>query len=433
MEFPLINKKWTKNVNSLDIVYPNKYSGGVYCLGPLVIYNIVNNLENWICNRVFLDKGKISSKLIGFTLQYELDYYNVVKMLKSSNIKLEKKGREQIIFAGGPCISTNHKALSKYLDFAILGDAEEVLPEVLKLYEKSNSKESFMESISSLPGVYVYGITKNPCYARVTDFNKVPYPMYQPFEEALGKEFVFGKTFILETERGCPYKCKFCSLPQLNNKTNFRSFDKIKEIIDKGLEINKRNNVSIYAASFIHPGRIKILKYLLEKKVTFTVPAVKIEAINEEFLYLVKAGGTKSFTIAPECNEELRSSLGKHYSDNRIFEIIDLANKIGFEGLKFYFMIGLPNMQDSDLEKMAELASKLKSRFNGKSYFSINPLVAKPNTDFAGLKFDKKVVSHQANLIGSLLNRQKIKFKPINVSASFKEWQLANADEFSLA
>lgn len=431
MEFPLFEKKWNKGINQLDIVYPNKYYGGVYCLGPLVIYNIVNKLENWICNRVFLDKGKISSKLIGFTLQYELDYYNVVKMLKSSNIKLEKKDREQIIFAGGPCISTNPETLSKYLDFAILGDAEEILPKVLELYENSKSKDSFLEAISSMQGVYVYGITKNPCYTMVTDFNKVPYPIYQPFEETLGKEFVFGKTFILETERGCPYKCKFCSLPQLNNKTRFRSFEKIKEIIDKGLEINRRNDVSIYAASFIHPDRIKILKYLLEKKISFTVPAVKIEAINEEFLSLVKAGGTKSFTIAPECNEELRSSLGKYYSDKRIFEIIDLANKIGFEGLKFYFMIGLPGMQDSDLEKMAELASKLKSRFNGKSYFSINPLVAKPNTDFAGLKFDKKVVNHQAKRIGSLLNRQKIKFKPISVSASFKEWQLANSEGFS--
>src|SRR3989344_1896869 len=306
MEFPLINKKWTKNVNSMDIVYPNKYYGGVYCLGPLVVYNIVNELENWICNRVFLDKGKISSKLIGFTLQYELDYYNLVKMLKSSNIDLKKENREQIIFAGGPCISTNPETLSKYLDFAILGDAEEVLPEVLKLYEKSKSKDSFLESISSLQGVYVYGLTKSPCYARVSDFNNTPYPIYQPFEETLGKEFVFGKTFILETERGCPYKCKFCSLPQLNNKTSFRSFEKIKEIIDKGLQINHRNDVSIYAASFIHPDRNKILKYLLEKRITFTVPAVKIEAINEEFLSLVKAGGTKSFTIAPECNEELR-------------------------------------------------------------------------------------------------------------------------------
>lgn len=430
MEFPLINKKWTKNANTLDIVYPNKYYGGVYCLGPLVIYNLVNSLEDWICNRVFLDKGKISSKLIGFTLQYELDYYNLVKMLKSSNINLKKESRKEIVFAGGPCIKTNPETLSKYLDFAILGDAEEVLPEVLKLYEDSKSKYSFLESISSMPGVYVYGLTKNPCYARVSDFNKVPYPIYQPFEETLSKDFVFGKTFILETERGCPYKCKFCSLPQLNNKTSFRNFDKIKEIIDKGLEINRRNDVSIYAASFIHPDRIRILKYLLEKKVTFTVPAVKIEAINEEFLSLVKAGGTKSITLAPECNERLRSSLGKHYSDDRIFEIIDIANKLGFEGIKFYFMIGLPGMEDSDLVKMSELASKLKSRFNGKSYFSINPLVSKPKTDFEGLNFDKKSVSHQAKLIHSLLNKQKIPIKPINVSASYKEWKLANASEF---
>src|SRR3989338_6830216 len=107
MEFPLIEKKWTKNINSMDIVYPNKYYGGVYCLGPLVVYNTVNAMQNWICNRVFLDKGKISSKLIGFTLQYEMDYYNVLKMFKDANIVLDKSKREQIVFAGGPCIN-NH-------------------------------------------------------------------------------------------------------------------------------------------------------------------------------------------------------------------------------------------------------------------------------------------------------------------------------------
>jgi len=422
MEFPLIEKKWTKDMHSLDIVYPNKYYGGVYCLGPLVVYNLVNSLPNWRCSRVFLDKNKISAKLIGFTLQYELDYHNVLNMLKDANIPLDKNKRDQIVFAGGPCVNTNPHTFAKCFDFVMLGDAEEALPEVMDVCESTKTKEDFLQGIANIKGVFVFGITENPSYARIKDFNKVSYPLCQPFEEKLDANFVFGKTFILEVERGCPYKCKFCSLSQLNNRVNFRSLEKIKEIIDSGLGLNKRKHVSIYAPSFVHPDRNKILEYLLEKRVTYTVPAIKIEKVDSEFLSLVKKGGTKSITLAPECNEELRPALGKHYSDEKIFEIVGMANRLGFEGIKYYFIIGIP--------EMAALASSLKSKFNGKTHFSINPLVPKPKTDFEGMPFDRKKINHQVKLISSLMKKAGLKLKPINVSLSFKEWKLANAKMF---
>ena len=84
MEFPKIEKKWKKGINALNIIYPNKYYGGVYNLAVLIVYNLVNSYKNWICNRVFLDRGKINTKLFGFTFQYELDYYNFLKILKEN-------------------------------------------------------------------------------------------------------------------------------------------------------------------------------------------------------------------------------------------------------------------------------------------------------------------------------------------------------------
>lgn len=430
MEFPLINKKWTKNIHSMDIVYPNKYYGGVYCLGPLVVYNVVNSLENWICNRVFLDKGKISSKLIGFTLQYEMDYHNVLNMLKEANIAPDKSKREQIVFAGGPCINNNPYTMSDYFDFAMLGDVEETLPIILEIFERSKSKKNFLDNIASIKGVFVYGITENPDYAMVKDFNSAQYPIYQPFEEKLDKSFVFGKTFMLEVERGCLFKCRFCSLPQINNTTGFRSLERIKEIIDNGLRLNRRNHVSIYAPSFIHPERNQIMEYLLEKKVTFTVPAIKVEKADEKFLSLAKSGGTRSITLAPECNEELRKNLGKFYSDEKLFEIVEIANKLGFEGIKYYFLIGIPQQTDEDIKKMAELAASLKSKFKGKTYFSINPLVPKIRTSFEGMPFDKEIINNQAKLIISLMKKAKIKTKPISTNSSYQEWKLANANRF---
>ena len=115
---PEIKKAWKKGTKTLAIVYPNLYYGGVYCLAPLIIYNLVNNIPSWICERQFLDKHEDLSKfdLVGFTFQYELDSYNIQNLIK--------KYKPKITFAGGPCINQNPESL-KNIDFFILVEAEE--------------------------------------------------------------------------------------------------------------------------------------------------------------------------------------------------------------------------------------------------------------------------------------------------------------------
>ena len=194
MEFPLIQKTWKKGINQLDIVYPNKKFGGAYNLGVLIIYNLVNNIPNWMCNRVFLDEGKISANLIGFTFQYEPDYFNIKEMLAKSGISIEKSERKQILFAGGPCVNANPAALSKYMDFLVMGDAEEILPKILDCY--TEDKPKFLEAISKIQGVFVPGLN-NPSCSYVKSLDDTPYPLYQPLPVDIPKDYVFGNAFLL--------------------------------------------------------------------------------------------------------------------------------------------------------------------------------------------------------------------------------------------
>ena len=136
MESPLIKKSWNRSINTLDIVYPNLYYGGVYCLAPIIIYNIVNNLPSWLCNRSFLDKQNITSNLVGFTFQYELDYYNIPKIKTPTN---------SVLFAGGPCITQNPETLSKYFDFFLLGESEALLPKILQHYPSKDFFAQFLD------------------------------------------------------------------------------------------------------------------------------------------------------------------------------------------------------------------------------------------------------------------------------------------------
>ena len=413
MEFPIIQKNWKRGVYKVGIVYPNLYYGGVYCLGPLILYNIINKLDNFICDRVFLDKGDVSKyDLVGFSLQYAPDYYNFLKMRKKC---------KRIVFAGGPCVNMNHKTLSKYVDFFVLGEAEVVIKEVLNKYK--GNKEEFLGSIKDIKGVFVPGKTKKESFAVVKDINEIDYPLYQPFPEKVDKSFVFDKVFMLEIERGCNFGCKFCPMPQLQGKTKYRSLENIKKIIDDGLKLNKRDKVMIYSASFSHPQRKEILKYLIEKNVRFSVPSLRVELVDEELLRLIKKGGQKTLTIAPEADEKARIKLGKNVKDEKYFEFIELANKIKFETLKVYFMVGV----DENLDEMIKLIEKIKEKFGKRVYISVNPFIPKPRTEFEDKGFDKKEMKRRIKYLKKNLSKIKVKFS--GVSQADLDWRLGLVDQ----
>ncbi len=419
-EHPTLEKRnWTYSMN---IVYPNQYYGGAYSLAPLIFYNIVNKLPNWRCERKFLG-DKINDKLIGFSFQYELDCSNFFKILRANKISLIKD-REEIIFAGGPCVNLNWKPLAKYIDFFVLGEAENIIPLVLKEYEsfvQDKNKKNFLANISKIDGVFVPIISEVEKYA-VCDLNFDDYPIIQPLPLKLDKMFVFGSSFILEIERGCPFACKFCPMSKLHRSVRYR--EEVEKIIDSGIKINKRKHVVIYSASFTHPRRKEILKYLLDKKLSFSVPSIKVEVIDEELLGLIRAGGQRSLTIAPECNEALRQSIGKHVTDERFFDFARLSKELGFRELKLYFMLGLPNQSDKDIKEMAAFIVKMKKIF-GKIYLSVNPFVPKPKTLFSEHRFDANEINKQIKLFKSCLKDVKVRYKIGNVRKAKLEWNLA--------
>ncbi len=414
-ESPLIKKSWNRRIKQLDIVYPNKYSGGVYCLAPLIFYNIVNNKEDWLCNRIFLDKSKINSNLIGFTLQYELDLKNVKEMLKQNNIPLDKN-RKQIIFAGGPSLNKNF--LPEIFDFFVFGAVEKVIHNILNLYNED--KELFLKKIKNIEGVYVPGASKKLNYAKLNNLDDAEYPLYQPLPKELDKTFVFGKVFLLEIERGCPFQCKFCSIKATYDKVQHRSFQKIKEIIDKGLAINQRKKIIIYSPSFTHPQRKELLKYLLQKGLEFSIPSLRVELVDEELLSLIKKGNQKTLTVAPEANERLRFEVTKQTKDQEFIKFAKLASKLNFKKIKYYFMTGLPNTTKKDLEEMVQLIKKLKESFSGKTYISINPFVPKANTPWENQSFNKKDIQKQNSYLKKHLSKLNIDLKLASTSTAKK-------------
>ena len=250
-----------------------------------------------------------------------------------------------------------------------------------------------------------------------------PYPLVQPFPETINEDYVFGKCFILETERGCPFFCHFCAIPQFyEGKMKYHSLNYLKKVIDDGLVINKAKKIVIYSPSFVHPQRKELLKFLLEKKVRVSFPSIKAELMDLETLQLMKACGQESLTIAPECGERLRFAINKKVKDEEYFAFVERCNSIGIQKLKIYMMICLPGMNNEDIKEMAKFIKEMKRIFKGRLYLSINYLVPKPKTILSAHIFDKKIAKEQEKLF--IQELKNIKIKMPKLSTSYKEWQI---------
>ncbi len=423
-------KSWSRKKFVMALAYPNTESCGVYSLGLRIISNLVNINEKWVSTLHYSDKNNLKSEnFIGFSFQYEPDYLNFFNMLKQNGISLEKEKRTQIIFAGGPCVNQNPYALQKYLDFVVLGDSEAVIPKILSEYETSESKEEFLNQISKINGVFIPEINQ-PSYALLDNLDSAPYPTKQEYPRDMDKSFVFGKALLLEIERGCPYKCKFCVIPATYPKIRYRSYESIIKIIDEGTKISNTKKIAIYAASFTHPRRADFLKHMLKNNIRFIVPSTKVEFMNEEIMSLIRKNSQTSLTIAPEADEITRKLVNKFTTDEKFFEFARLAKKLNFKKLKMYLLYGIPGQEIKDLVRTISFIKKIRDLFHN-IYLSINPVVPKPRTQFEGLPFNKKILKEQAEFLRKELNKLKIKYKIESISTAYNEYLLANAKDLT--
>jgi len=418
------------------LIYPNSYYVGMSNLGIQAIYSFINNYPDAVCERVFYEPADdvplamesqrplTDFSVLAFSISYELDYFNVVRILKTAGIPLYSKDRDEtypLVIGGGPCITANPSPLSPFFDCLCIGEAEAILPGMLPLLREgaSEDRQTLLKSLAKTPGVYVPRQPKQKVLRQwLADLDTFPV-----HSTALTRDTELGDMYLIEVQRGCRFRCRFCLVSCAFRPMRVRSADSIIEQAKEGLIYRKRLGL-VGPTVTDHPQIKEIVAELREMEAEISVSSLRIKPLPPLALAEVIKGGTRTVAFAPEAgSQRLRAFIHKGINEDDILKAVEKVGTQGVKQLKLYFMIGLPTETDDDITEIAELALKCKAVLDrhvpgSRITLTIAPFVPKAGTPFERYGMESlSVINKRLALLKS-----RLPVKGINVKNESVEW-----------
>lgn len=468
--------------------FPDNYEIGMSHLGMKILYSLVNAREDAWCERVFapwtdmeeemrkadvplfaLESGDSLSEfdMIGFTLQYELSYSNVLNMLDLGKIPLRSRDRQSltpIVVGGGPC-ACNPEPLADFFDIFLPGEGEEVTNELIDLLiehkEKGSSKLEFLRDAAKIEGVYVpafYDVSYNadgtisavtpkegaPAKVKkriISDLDKVYYPekFVVPYID------IVHDRAVAEVFRGCIRGCRFCQAGFIYRPIREKSSDTVNRQAKCLCDTTGYDEVSLCSLSTSDYSGIEQLipqmfSWALPEKINVSLPSLRVDNFSEELMEELKKVRKSGLTFAPEAGtQRLRDAINKNVTEEEVLSTAAQAFRGGWTAVKLYFMMGLPTETLDDIAGIAELAQKVVNEFyknpdkpKGKGVtvsISVASFVPKPFTPFQWEPQDtmEQLVAKQKYLMENV-HTHKIQVSWHQSQTSFLEGVFARGD-----
>ena len=489
-EFNSVHKEWTADIMSVAFCFPDVYEVGMSHLGMKILYHMLNNREDVVCERVFAPWDDMEQEMIkegipllsmesakpvgdfdivAFTLQYEMSYSNIVNMLHLAGIPLrvaERSLDDPFVCCGGPC-AYHAEPLSDLVDFFILGEGEEVNSEVMDVYKtwrnSGKSREDYLIEIAKIQGVYVpsfYDVTYNEDNTiksfepnrdgipkqvkkriiKDMDNTYIPENLIVPFMD------IVHDRIMLELFRGCIRGCRFCQAGYIYRPVRERSTEKLLKVAENSINATGYEEMSLSSLSTSDYTKLfeltdGLLALTVDKRINLSLPSLRVDNFSMELMEKVQKVKKSGLTFAPEAGtQRLRDVINKNVLEEDLIRTAKIAFSGGYNRIKLYFMLGLPTETNEDVLGIGELAQKVIDAFyeipkedrKGRSVsvtVSTSFFVPKPFTPFQWEPQNKiKDMEDKARMLNSSITNKKIVYNWHSSDISFLEEVFAKGD-----
>lgn len=429
-EWNAVHKEWVGGQLKFALCFPDMYEIGMSHLGMRILYGILNREKDVVCERVFApwkdmeekiragnrgsnDGGGLLSlegrrklcefDIVGFSLQYEMSFVDVLNMLDLGGVRLrssERGDEDPLVIAGGPC-AFNPEPMADFIDAFVIGEAEEAILEIAKLVKSERCKvkgwrQGALKELSKIEGVYVPRTTNHPSTLlgtgepRTTIRKRIVADLdnaYFPTAPIVPYIQIVHDRIGIEIMRGCPHRCRFCQACKIFHPLRLRSIKRILEIAEQSIKNTGYEEISLLSLSSGDYPHLEELVGKLEERfrrqgVKISLSSLRVREFSDsEAMGIVKKAG---LTFAPEVgSDQLRSRLNKDMNNEDIIQNANHFLNNGWRKVKMYFMIGIPGETYEDLDAIVKLVSQIKS-----VNMSVSPFIPKPHSEFEGEGMD---------------------------------------------